>query len=74
MKTVKVRTHAHFHTVEGVLSTHGIFDTMGDCQDRLGGSLGSIIEMSEINSNFVYEMIYMMYYMQNYTFSVKFVT
>ena len=74
MKTVKVRTHAHFHTVEGELSTHGRFDTMGDCQDRLCGSLGSIVEMSEINSNSVYEMICMMYYVQNYTFSIKFVT
>ena len=53
MKTLKVRTHAHFGTVEGVLSTHGIFDTEGDGQDRLCGSLGSIVEMSEINSNSV---------------------
>ncbi len=53
MKTGKVRTHAHFSTVEGVLSTYGMFDTRGDCQDRLCGSLGSIVEMSEINSNSV---------------------
>ncbi len=53
MKTGKVRTHAHFGTVEGVLSTHGMFDTQGDCQDRLCGSLGMIVEMSEINSNSV---------------------
>jgi hypothetical protein len=74
MKTGKVRTYAHFSTVEGVLSTHGIFDTQGDCQDRLCGSLGMIVEMSEINSNSVSYMIYMMYDMQNYTISMKFVT
>ena len=33
-----------------------------------------IVEMSEINSNSVSYMIYMMYDMQNYTFSMKFVT